>query len=357
MVELDWKHFKRGLQIPKLLKSGIPEVLIQENERGLKISSYEKRRMVEVVIPSTSVNLPHGVQYSISFDHPLFNESDVESWSIEPKKDILKFIFKNNGSTKVTDIRKKAKPVDVTIPTDWVEVASVNKACLLRSMDHLEASANVKDTKSEEDARINAVFFRKDLSFSINRHTASVTDGLASVDFSIPSLDFAVIRGFVERLDHNGDVSISKSKNYMRVGQGDIFLYTTLINSREPNFSRLNDKYLFNFETKTSDLKALVKWSEYNAEASSYLTLEFKGASCEFKTKFKSLGEISGINKSSPFTVNLPSKGFVGLMDYLEGDIVNLRYSHEAMSTIFNLNVSDSSGVSSYDHFIQTVKF
>lgn len=357
MTDLDWKLFKKSLQLPKLLKAGIPEVVLQADSGVLKMSAYEKRRLIEVKTSLGSTKWPEGVQYAIPFDHPIFNESEVQEWSFEGKKDTLKFTFLSNGTKKVTDIRKKSKPTEFKIPSQWDKLAEVSKAKFLQVLDHLEASANVKDTKSEEDARINAIFFRPTLSFSINRHTASVTDGIAAKNFSIPSLDFQTIRSLVDRLDGSLNVNICKSDQYLRVSQGDVSLYMTLVSSREPNFARLSDKYLYNFRTRVSDLKSLVKWSEYNADASSYLTLEFDNDVCEFKTKFKSLGTVAGVGGGSKFTVNLPSKGFVGLVDYLTGDEVHLRYSHEVMNTIFNLNVKDAETGFDYDHFIQTVRF
>jgi len=357
MTDLDWKQFKKNLQLPKLLKAGVPEVVLQADSGVLKMSSYEKRRLIEVKIPLGGTKWPEGCQYAIPYDHPIFNESEVQEWSFEGKKDILKFTFVSHGTKKVTDIRKKSKPVEFKLPRDWEDLAIVTKSKLLQVLDHLEASASVKDTKSEEDARINAIFFRPSLSYSINRHTASVTDGISKKNFSIPSLDFLTIRSLVDRLDSGTEISISRSEQYLRVSQGDICLYMTLVNSREPNFTKLSEKYLYTFKTQVSDLKSLVKWSEYNADASSYLTLEFDRDICEFKTKFKTLGTISGVGGDSKFTVNLPSKGFVGLVDYISGEEVRLRYSHEVMNTIFNVHVRDDITGFGYDHFIQTVKF
>ena len=108
--------------------------------------------------------------------------------------------------------------------------------------------------------------------------------------------------------------------------------------------------------TTVDALKSIVKWSEYNADASSYLTLVFSQEECEFKTKYKTLGAINGINPGSSFEVSLPSKNFVNLVEYLSGSKVFLRYSHAKLDTIFNLHSLNAETGRAFDHYIQSVK-
>lgn len=356
MDNLEWKTFKKALGFPKLLKSGLPEVLIDAYGGSMRLMSSEKRRVLITLVDNLGINIHPGIQYSIPYDHPLFGETDVDSWTVDVKKDGMKFCLQSNVGYKTTDIRKKSKPHGFDVSEEWDLVADTKKEDFLNVLDHLEASASVKDTKTEEDARINAVYFRPSFSFSINRHTASVAPAVALKTFSIPSLDYSVIRSFVDKLDNNENVKIYQSPSYMKIGQDRYWLYLTRIASREPNFSRLEDNFSFKFTTSVSALKSLVKWSEYNAEASSYMTLHMENDQCEFKTKFKSLGSIKGKIHGEPFSVNLPSKGFVSLIEYLYGEEVNLNYSHVKMPTIFNLSTNIDGASSSQDHYIQSVR-
>lgn len=356
MANIDWRLFKKYLNIPKLLKSGIPEVLVQKMDSGISISSCERRRMVKIEIPASDLVIPDGVQYSIAFDNPLLSENDVNSWNLVAKKDTIKFEFFSDSGKKVTEIRKKSKPVNFKVPLVWELLQEFNKLDITRIMDHLEASANVKDTKTEEDARINAIFFREDGSFSINRHTASVAKGEGEKQWSLPSLDFSSVRAFIDRCDSDRTIRFEDGNEYIRVGYENFWLYLTKVISRKPNFSFLEDKYLFEFETTVDALKSIVKWSEYNADASSYLTLAFSQEECEFKTKYKTLGTINGINPGSSFEVSLPSKNFVNLVEYLSGSKVFLRYSHAKLDTIFNLHSLNAETGRAFDHYIQSVK-
>jgi hypothetical protein len=356
MASIDWRLFKKYLNIPKLLKSGTPEVLIQKTDSGISISSSERRRVVKIEIPASDLVIPEGVQYSIAFDNPLLNENDVNSWNMVAKKDTLKFEFISDSGKKVTEIRKKAKPVAFNAPMVWELLQKFSKSDITRILDHLEASASVKDTKTEEDARINAIFFREDGSFSINRHTASVSKGVGEKRWSLPSLDFSSVRAFIDRCDSDQMIRFEDGKEYIRVGYENFWLYLTKVVSREPNFAFLEDKYLYEFNTTVDALKSIVKWSEYNADASSYLTLGFNQDECEFKTKYKTLGTIKGTNVGSVFEVSLPSKNFVNLVEYLSGKDVSLRFSHEKLNTIFNLHSIDGETGRLFDHYIQSVK-
>lgn len=351
-----WPRFKKCLGMPKLLKTSASEVILERGLDGIRALSTDKRRVITSTLDGSSYGIDAGIQYSIPYDHPMFNESEVNTWSLSPKKESLRLDLKLVGGHKNSDFRKKAIPFRFEDKLDYVLLSSVSKSDFLYVLDSLEVSANVKDTKTEDEARINALFFRQGDAFTINRHMASVVDFKSTMNWSIPSLDFAVVRGFVDRLSSESIVYIYKSEEYLKIQQDNTTLYLQRLLSKEPGFTSPDGVYDYEFQVNSSVLKSYVKWSDYNADASSYFIFEFEGNKCSIKTKYKDLGEFEGIVGNGKFSANLPNKLLVNTIEYLHAGVVRMRFGHSKHPTIFNMSQVNPDNSLERNIYLQTVK-
>jgi hypothetical protein len=355
---------KYGLNTARIIKPSSGDFIVRFWERGLTFFSADKRRFIISNVESSSQSIDPG-WISDEYNIPI-----VKTSLFDPNLDSVSFTLMDNSisiQAMEGDQRRKAIIKKRTDPTkrriipdvklgDLSFIDSKKFSKLLRIVG---CSALVRETKTEEEMRVNQVHFdsMKKSAFSSTRHYASyaVLDGIC-FDFSIIGSDIPQIRAFCSKID--GDVGFYQDKNKLYIVDTktkSIFAISKL-SSIKPDFSPPSDEFKTEVLVSKDKLVKNLTWALSALDGTQRLTCEINDDNMTMLNGGNEVFSFPIIKKTgNDFKSDLPAKFFHTIINHIDSDTVILRLNHSVMSTIIGITEESSLDVSVV-HYVQAMR-
>ncbi len=279
---------KRGFAVAKLVKPKTGDYVLKIVGSVLNIVSCDARRYARAEVQAnldTMVAPPDYVsdEYFLSEDRKAIldvDSSDLEM-SITAKGINLK--IKSGENVKNAVIRKRPDNSRRPFVPRRLEAASGHKvlaSSLEELFKHVSCSALVKDTKTEDDMRVNQVHFYSEFESAVSNARSHATlvklPGL-KVDSSIVSSDVPLLRTFCSKVGAGKDVVFGQTDEHVFAydeSTGDC-VFAARVASKRPDypFSGMEaSRFSTKVEVKGDAFHSNVSWAVTAVEGTSRIT-------------------------------------------------------------------------------------
>jgi hypothetical protein len=353
------QDLKRGLAVAKIVKPSSGDYVVKFDTNGATLYSADKRRMSLVNVPASQTLGVDDGWVSDEYCIPLVKMSLFDS-----NLDTITFAFTENAMTiKATDgkqtrratIKKRADstrrnmmPAIRVGKPSLVEAGKFGK--LLRLVG---CSALVRETKTEEEMRINQVHFRSNMASSNARYHASVSmlEGM-DLDLSIIGSDIPAIRSFCSKLDDVVGLFQDKHKLYIIDTKTMSMLVLGKVVATKSDFSLPSD----NFNTEISLMKDQfldgLNWALTALDGTQRLTCEVLEGTLVMSNNGEVFSMPASFKRGTSFRVDLPAKFLHAAVSHTDSDEVLIKLGHTDNPTIVEVSDTDSS----VKHYLQIMR-
>lgn len=369
----DPEAVKRGFSLAKLVHPMMGDYVLHFSGKTLSIVSYDRRRFCRAEITALSGNAPDDYlsdDHFLSTDRHALLDSDLSSMSISVTDKGMNVKYEDAGRVKNALIRKRLenskRPKIMTrdCPPGGTSVNAADFEDLIRQVS---CSALVKETKTDDDMRINQVhFFPADsCAFSSARTYATVAFMKnLDLDLSIISADIPVIRAFCTKVKtENIIIGYDQKHLFLKDTSTNSYMTLSRIAAVKPTFIIFTpDDYAVEIEISKDILVSSFSWAKTAIEGTARLSLAAVRSSdgdagtmdmlangqsiTSFPVTFRKGKELRG-----DFKIDM----IANLASYVDDKVAVLKYSHTKMATLLELTSATPKDVYSR-HFIQSMK-
>jgi hypothetical protein len=365
--------FKRGLTVAKIVKPETGDYCFQFSATHLTIFSYDKRRYTcSNIYPAALRDVPDNFlsdEFYLTADRLALFDTDLDEIIIKVNPKSFSIKVSGSGQSRRTTLKKRSlkarrPPVPKNSLSDpW----KVDRQAFEQLLYQVSCSAQVKETKTEEDMRINQVHFYPDDNCAVSnaRFYGSVAfmDGI-HLDLSVVSADIPAIRTFCSKAeDSQVHLFQDEKKLFVLDPSTDSIMAVSRVSSSRPKLT-LPDSSEFG-TTVLIDRGQLFKnleWASIAIEGTQRLGVKIDKESLQAEFYF-------GHDRISQFTVehvdgknidtDLPVKFFLSIVRFMEKKVM-LRYHHASIPTILEITekaeeAEESVGVKSV-HYLQSMR-
>ena len=342
---------KHGLSLAKIVKPSSGDFMVRFGKTGATFYSADKRRITLVNIASDSVLDVDDGWLSDEYCVPAVKMSLFDS-----KLETVTFSVSDSGMTVKASDGHQTRRATVKRRSDSTRrnVIPVLKHGNLSLIDPKKfgkllrvvgCSALVRETKTEEEMRINQVHFcsEQESAFSNARYHASIATlkGM-NLDLSIIGSDIPSIRSFCAKLD--GKVGLFQDKNKLYVV--DVLTNSVFIMGRvlaaKSDFDFPTDEFSIEMTFSREKLLSGLDWALTALDGTQRLSCEVEDGLMKMSNK----GEIFSMPvvfvRGSSFRADLPAKFLRTAVEHTDSDDVVIKFGHEKFPTI--MEVSDRIG-------------
>lgn len=371
-------QLKDAFTLARTVKPETGDYCLKFGSNELIIFAYDKRRYIRVNIPHSNVN-SESDEFYLSTDKLSLFDSDLSNVTLTTNEKSLSVTIHDESQSRNANLKRKSiKSNRLPIPSlpDLGSAISVNANNLQDLLYQVSCSALVKNTKTEEEMKINQVHF-----YSLNhcavsnaRYHASVvySDGL-DLDCSIISSDIPQIRNFISRLIINDNalrstrsaglipsqhlLVLDTNKRLYFIDPGTkSFLSVSKTESKKPSFSVL-DTTLFK-TTLLIESESLLKtldWANVAIEGTQRMGFNVQQDKIELYNEKELLATIpSQLQSGSPFLIDLPVRYLHSIIKYIDGPILML-FNHEKAPWMSAFTSANSNNIK-FVHYLASMR-
>ena len=357
-VSINPSSLKKCVNLIKIIKPVLGDYSININSR-FTISSIDKRRGIVATMPLDGLDCQG--EFILPMDRISVLESDLEQVEVYTTDKGLNLKSFNDKVTRNSVIRKRSessKRPDPKRHDKSDDVMVIDSKELDNLLKGISCSASIKDTSTEEDMRINQVYFssKNKLLYANARYYASyVLNDLITKDFSVVSADIPYIRAFCSRVHAPIRIKKDSSFIYFVDDQSDTYLYVSLVPFANPNIDtpEVSESDVY-FEVEYEEYKKALRWVQVTLDGTSRVSLSLKNSVLSFRNGNIDLTSIPTSNSSGDFSADFPIKVLVTICDYIFDQDIEMRYDIKNLPGVIAL--SQSSGLSTCHHFLRSMK-
>jgi hypothetical protein len=372
-LEFEPEVLRRAFAVARIVKPETNDFCLRFTDGGLTIVSQDKRRFVRSEVrPKTVVDGLSTDDFYLTSDRASLFDSDLESVTISVNEKSLTVIASGDGQTRQAVLKRRAErsrrpPIPARPPID--DAHEVDAPAFEELLKQVSCSALVKETKTDEEMRLNQVHFYPDHGCAVSnaRFYASYSflPGL-SLDLSIVSADLPMIRQFCSQMKSGGKVLVRQDDRRLYVTDkvtGSV-LSMTRVNCGRPPYQFL-DESEFNTTVQVRRDVALkgLNWAVTALEGTQRITLDCQASPSGEPSSLTLLSDHTEIAQfkasviSGPgIRADFPARLLHSIFTYVEDGIVELRYGHKQLPTLIQIRHSDQKGPVRSFHFLQSMK-
>ncbi len=363
-------QIKRAFGVIKTVKPLSGDYSVRFDGPRLTLYSADKRRYALSTAVAESVRDVADDYVSEEFylagDRQALLDTDLDQVSISMTDKAVTVKVESNGQKRQASLKKRTLnsrvPRIVSFPTiaDSVSLPAGDFDSLLR---HVACSALVKQTKTEEDMKVNQVHFYPHQSAAISnaRYYGSYAElpGL-SLDISIISSDIPSMRSFCSRFDDTVEVSQDKSHLYLSHGKEYCMAFSRVA-CKKPDFSAFDSKNTIEIQVARDQFMKSIQWANMVVEGTQRLSIRtIHEDNCHFFEFRNGTQEVSRLPvtliSGDGITADFPVKHLSTIIGSIDGDKVSLKYGFEKMPTVLELSDPDNVGPVMAKHFLQSMR-
>jgi len=363
---------KMGLALARLVKpesgNGIKgDYCFKFLPNSLVIFSYDKRHFVRASIACEAEidEQFESDEFYLLPDRTALFDVDLENITATLNAKSLSIKVHGDGKSRQANLKRRStqsrRPSVPGFPDS--EYISVNRKSLESALHQVSCSALVRETKTEEDMRINQVHFYPEHNciVSSTRYYGSVVqlNEPIGLDISIVSADIPAIRGFLNKIksdfvqicqnDRNFSVIDPDTESYLSVGK---------VATNKPKFDVLDRN---GFKTCLQlDLKTLSKnleWASLAIEGTQRLGFQAEQGLVKLFNAKEELAEFPvRFSRGDKLIADFPVKYLHMMVKHLSKDPL-FYYDHEQAPNILGITqVDDEDQQIDFMHFLPSMR-
>lgn len=357
---LDPSKVRSSMASAKIVKPVMGDYSICMSNEHLKIWSFDRRRSIVCFLP-----LPSPVDAEEEFylpdDRAALFDSELDNLSVTINDKGMSLKFEGGGKSRTATIKKRApgsRRPKIPPPPSSDSFTKVKSSDLDNLLRQVSCSALVKETKTEEDMRVNQVhlYGESGHAFSTARFYATVAhmDGLTA-NVSIVSSDIPTIRAFLSKM--KGDVLIGCDAKCMYIVDpvSGSWMSTARVASDKPTLSVPPEgEFDSVVEVQREDFHKSIKWCSMALEGTPRLSLSVSNGILQMNSGSSELASIPATVSGVGFTEDFPVKVLMTISDHLEDGLVKLMYGSRAMKGV--MEITQGGAPVSSRHFVRCMK-
>lgn len=364
------EDLRRAFALAKQVKPATGDFVLKIVAGTLVVYSADRRCTCRAEVrPVDGSDDMTSEDYFLPADRAALFETDLKTVSVSVTDKGLTVKADDGTQSRQASVKKRldsARRAGVPAPPscDWVDVPAKSFGELVRQVS---CSALVKETKTEEDMKVNQVhFYSKDgCAVSNARFYASCVwmDKLA-LDLSIVSADLPSLKAFCARAAGE-TIQVGQTPSHLVVkdpSTGTTMSFSKVSITKPPLQVLPDDGFSVEISAESHQLAKALSWSVMAVDGTPRLSLSAKDDGDSTALILSSGGQelsrvparfVSGSELKSDF----PVKILANVLGYVDSDNVLLRYKHKSAPTI--LEVRELDGTKSAvraRHFVQSMK-
>jgi hypothetical protein len=365
----DPKRLKDGLILARIVKPEIGDFSVKFENSTMIVSSADKRKHVKAVIPAESAPVDFELgEIFISFDKISLFDTELDSVSITINDKTISVKMHGGGQVRKASIPKKivrVKTSDPSVGLDDVVKSSIDRNLFDNLLRQISCSALIKETKTEEDMRINQIHFYSDENCVVSnaRYYGSIAflDGM-KLDLSIISSDIPIIRAFCAKCQGSTiDLLCNSSKLCVIDPETGSMLILGRITTSKPILTVLDSN---DFQTEVlidkDQLSKNLSWASLVVEGTQRLGVDAHKTSGQDGQiqLFFGQDEISSFPikfvKGDEIKADFPINVLTNIVGFIE-KTVTLRFHHNKTPTILEISQGEGSNIKAL-HYLQSMR-
>jgi hypothetical protein len=372
-IEFDPDDIRRGLAVAKLVKPLTNDFILKVTGGKLVIYSYDKRRCARAEVrPQKPIDESYeSEEHFLPADRQAFLDSELVALTLSVTDKGMLIKTEGGKQSRQATIKKKAElsrrpPIP---PRPTFDVTEQFQAKHLEELfRQVSCSALVRETKTEEDMRVNQVHFYPDEMCAVANArfyaTMATLPGM-KVDLSVVSADLPLMKSFCNKLSESSVQIGQDSKHLFLVDPGTTsYLTFSRVASKKPALSLLPEEgHEIIIAIDRDQLAKCLNWAAMAIEGTQRLTLIASAEDADGQGMMEFLNGKQEISKmpvqfkaGKRFSADFPVKYMAGIVRYLGEGNACLKYAHPKAPTILEIAEEAPEGASKARHFIQAMK-
>jgi len=360
-------RLKKNFALSRIIKPVTGDFCLRFSSEHLTVFSFDKRRYIKVnIVPESMEGIPSDYlsnEYYVLADRTALFDSELEEIQISVNEKSLSVKTVGDGQSRQASLKKRSirskRPAIPEMPD--LPSIKIERGKLERLLHQVSCSAMIKETKTEEDMRVNQVHFYADshCATSNARYYGSLAylDGM-ELDLSIISSDVPVIRSFCAKAVSDFIyLSQDSDRLYVIDSETESVLALSRVSTKKPALSVLDpDGFQIVLVIDQAKLSKSLKWARLAIEGTQRISFIAKGDELELHSTKEEISRLPvTFIKGDEIITDFPVKFFSSIVDHIEGD-VKLMYKHEKDPTILGVSENDSKSEIRSVHYLQSMK-
>lgn len=360
-------QLKRAFALARLVKPASGDYIIKMMSGTLVIHSADRRRFCRAEVSPTQAPSDESdftsEDYYLPADRQSLFESDLDSISLSFTDKGLQIRAEGNGQSRQATLKKRAdNSRRATAPKrPIVSGASVKASVFQDLLHHVSCSALIRETKSEEDMKVNQVHFypEKNCAVSNARFYASMAslEGL-ELDLSVVSSDLPLIKNFCAKFA--GDIVIGQDKSHLAVADpvSGTCMFFSRVSSNKPPLALLDHVgYKTEITVDKTQMAKALQWASMAVDGTSRLSLEYSEGEMTLSSKGNEIARIpASMEAGKAFRSDFPVKILNNIFAFITSEKARLKFAHSAAPTILMVTEESPEGLARGYHYVQSME-
>ena len=353
---------RRAMNTARIIKPAAGDFILKLRNDGLAIWPWDRRRACLSVATSNSGSESSDSEYLLPEDRSALMDSELDSLSISTNERGMSIKFEGDGQTRSASVRrradgsKRAKFPDSINSDGFHSFSPKDFDSLLKAVS---CSALVKDTKTEEDMRINQVHFYSESNSAVSnaRYYASLVrmDGL-NIDMSIVSSDIPQMRAFCSKCTNSVLIGQDNSRMYLvDPATGSFISFSRVASTKPPLPSLPEDGYFSSVDVECEAFRKAVKWASMAIEGTQRLTVSVDESKVYFGNGKTELASAPAVLSGPVFSSDFPSKSLLTVAEHIGDGKSKIFFGSDTTPGILEIRPSQSHAIVAR-HFIREMK-
>lgn len=361
----DAPRIKHALGVAKIVKPVDNDIFLRFSGPHAIFTSSDKRHKSFCRVEANESDAESDYltdDFAISYDRKSLFETECDTYSFSINDATIKIRAKGDTLAKQATLKKRTSAKR----RKFVEFPKLNEPSLVEAstlekvLSYLSASGMVKETKTEEDMRINQVHFHPNESSvyaSARFHASVVTVPGLSLDLSLISSDIPLVRAFCAK-SKDQEISIQEDKRHTHFSSsGSQSLTVSRIDVKKPPLSIPDpDGYTYYASIDYDYLKQSLNWVDVAMDGTQRLGLEIAdGRMRTFQGK-EELSNVPAEVKGEGFKADFPAQILKALAGDLDAKTIDIGYLHTDSPSLMQLSQEKDEGKLRVVHVLQSMK-
>jgi hypothetical protein len=329
------------------------------------VASADKRRYAQCSVSASSTDAETDYEsdfFVLPLERRSLFEHDTDFVTISVS-DVIKVNAIENGQSKKATLKKRVGSKFSLISCPSSPYPSIDSGVFNEILQHVSCSASVRETKTEEDMKVNQVhFFSEHLCASSQSryHVTHVYYSGLLYDFSLVSSDIPIFKSFCDKT--SGPINIIHDDKKIFLSGNKSFVSTSRVSIRRPQFVSLDRSgFKYELEVNSEFFKNSFDWAKVAIEGTNKISIDFKKQTGENGIMDTYYGSdlISSIpilfKNGESFQADFPASVFIKISGHMGEEPVRMKYSHSSSSNLFEISQTSKNSMETV-HMLQSMR-
>lgn len=337
---------KRAMNLARIVKPVTGDFTISFTSGGLSIWSFDRRRSVISRIKFISGVIDSNDEYFLPNDRASLFDSELSNLSLSVNDKGITLKFDGENKTRSATIKKRAenskRQKSPTAP-DFSEFKKVSSLSLDYLLKQVSCSALVRETKTDEDMKINQIHFYSDDNYVTSNarfYATYVHMNDIGLDFSIVSSDIPLIRSFCSKSGEDVLVGSDSRSVYFVDPTTESWISLLKVSSERPKLVVPVKQHKSSVQLTKEDFHKSVKWCLMAIEGTQRVTMNFNEQSLRMLSNNNELSSIPIKLDGPEFSTDLSIKILSTISDHLDDGEFTVLYGNSTIPDVIEFTQS-----------------